>query len=164
VTNGRPLSIGEQARELFDAKAATWPAKYVPDSRMAGGLSRLSAAAQQYLPPGGRLLDLGCGTGDLDRTLAAGGFRVTGCDISAEMLDRAALARDTDSVSWARLDPGWQALSFGPSTFDVVVASSVPDYVDNPRAVLRECARVLRRQVPRRRAVTTTTPRVPAIR
>lgn len=144
MTTGRSLSIGEQARKLFDAKAATWPAKYVPDGRLADRLSRLSAAAQQYLPPGGSILDLGCGTGELARTLAIAGFRVTGCDISAEMLDRAALARDTESVSWVRLDPGWQALPFGPSTFDVVVASSVLEYVDNPRAVLRECARVLR--------------------
>jgi len=141
---GQPLTIAEQTRQLFDAKAATWSAKYVPRGPLAGRLARLSDAAQHYVPYAGSILDLGCGTGELARVLVAAGFQVTGCDISAEMLDRAVQADGPHAIGWFWLDPGWQALPFGVSAFDAVVASSVLEYVDEPAAVLRECARVIR--------------------
>ncbi len=37
-------------------------------------------------PPGGRLLDIGCGTGRLANLLAARGYRVTGIDVSTAFL------------------------------------------------------------------------------
>ena len=43
-----------------------------------------------------------------------------------------------------RLAPGWRRLPFASAAFDVVVAASVLEYVAEPAAVLRECARVLR--------------------
>ena len=90
------------------------------------------------------MLDLGCGTGELARHLAAAGLRVTGCDISAEMLARLPRPIPTGAVEWVPLDPGWQTLPFESASFDAVVAASVLEYVDEPAAVLRECARVLR--------------------
>jgi SAM-dependent methyltransferase len=133
---------------LFDAKAAGWAAKYTPDGPLAGRLASLSAAVSRYARAGDRVLDLGCGTGELARALAAVGLQVTGCDISPQMLlravrgsadrDRAAAAR------WVQLAPGWRSLPFASGAFDVVVAASVLEYVAEPAAVLRECARVLR--------------------
>jgi ubiquinone/menaquinone biosynthesis C-methylase UbiE len=93
---------------------------------------------------GGRLLDLGCGTGELARDLAASGFRVTGCDIAPQMLRRAAAADPDARVGWLRLAPRWGTLPFGPASVDAVVAASVLEYVPDAGAVLRECARVLR--------------------
>ena len=89
------------------------------------------------------MLDLGCGSGELARHLAAAGLRVTGCDISANMLAR----RRRRPGGRGRLGParaGWQTLPFAPATFDAVVAASVLEYVTDPGAVLQECARVLR--------------------
>lgn len=40
----------------------------------------------RYLPPGGRLLDLGCGSGRAVLALERAGYRVTGLDLSLEML------------------------------------------------------------------------------
>jgi predicted dehydrogenase len=107
-------------------------------------------------PPPGRIpvsvgdtvLDLGCGTGNLARALAEAGLRVAGCDISGQMLAHA--ARDPGGGDhgrcggWVRLAPGWRRLPFASAAFDVVVAASVLEYVAEPAAVLRECARVLR--------------------
>jgi SAM-dependent methyltransferase len=135
-----------QAREvlrLFDAKALTWSAKYAQDGPLTGRLASMSAAVRRYAQAGDRVLDLGCGTGELARTLAAGGFRVAGCDISRQMLQQAARDRDR-CAGWVRLAPGWRSLPFAPAAFDVVVAASVLEYVADPAAVLRECARVLR--------------------
>ena len=133
---------GEVLR-LFEGKAVTWPAKYAPDGPLAGRLASLSAAVSRYAQAGDRVLDLGCGTGELTRALAAAGLRVAGCDISRQMLLRAPGDRD-GCAGWVQLEPDWRRLPFASAAFDVVVAASVLEYVAEPAAVLRECARVLR--------------------
>src|SRR5262245_5334298 len=54
------------------------------------------AFVARHCPPGGRLIDLGCGTGRLLVAFAGRGHRVLGVDLSAEMLkvarDKAAAA------------------------------------------------------------------------
>jgi SAM-dependent methyltransferase len=135
-----------QAREvlhLFEAKAAGWAAKYAPDGPLAGRLADLSAAVRRHAGADSRILDLGCGTGELARALAAAGLQVTGCDVSPQMLLHAARDRG-QCAGWVRLDPDWRTLPFASAAFDVVVAASVLEYVAEPAAVLRECARVLR--------------------
>ena len=101
-----------QVRQLFDAKAATWPSKYAPDGRLAGRLTRLADAVAYHVPAGGSVLDLGCGTGELAIALAASGMRATGCDISPEMLRIAAGADAPGTVDWVELEPGWRVLPF----------------------------------------------------
>lgn len=134
----------EEARQLFDAKAATWAAKYRPDGRLAGRRRQFAAELGSRLAGGSRILDLGCGTGDLTRQLAAAGFRATGCDIAPEMLRRASAADSRNMVTWTSLHPGWQQLPWAPATFDAVIAASVLEYTRAPGLILRECARVLR--------------------
>ena len=82
----------DQVRTLFDTKAAGWPEKYAADGRLAGRLAQLAGAAGELVAAGGELLDLGCGSGELARHLAAAGYRVTGCDIAPQMLRQAAAA------------------------------------------------------------------------
>jgi SAM-dependent methyltransferase len=129
---------------LFDAKAAGWPGKYGPGGPLSGRLALLSAAVGRHARPGDRVLDLGCGTGELACRLAADGLQVTGCDISPNMLSRAAAGDGAGCHAWVRLAPDWRRLPFQPATFDLVVVSSVLEYVLEPGTVLRECARVLR--------------------
>ena len=141
-TAGPDGRAGEVLR-LFEAKAVTWPAKYAPDGPLAGRLVSLSAAVGRYAQAGDRILDLGCGTGELTRALAAAGLRVAGCDISRQMLLRAPRDRG-GCAGWVQLASGWRRLPFASAAFDVVVAASVLEYVAEPAAVLCECARVLR--------------------
>lgn len=131
-------------RALFDAKAARWPAKYAAGGRLAGRLFQLARVVSEQALPGGELLDLGCGSGELARHLAASGYRVTGCDIAPTMLSQAGLADVRRTVRWVRLEPCWQALPFPEGSLDAVVSASVLEYVPDPGAVLAECARVLR--------------------
>lgn len=138
-----PDARAREVMGLFDAKAAGWPEKYGPGGPLSGRLALLSAAVGRHTRAGDRVLDLGCGTGDLACILAAAGLRVTGCDISRQMLSRAPRDRG-GCAGWVQLEPGWRVLPFASAAFDVVVASSVLEYVAEPVPVLRECARVLR--------------------
>jgi SAM-dependent methyltransferase len=143
MTN-QTADVALQVRDLFDAKAAAWPSKYAQGGRLAGRLTRLADVVSCHTPTGGRVLDLGCGTGDLARYLSAAGFQVTGCDVSASMLTTAATIGPANAVNWVQLSADWQVLPFSDGAFDAVVASSVLEYVGSPAVVLAECARVVR--------------------
>jgi len=139
------MELTDQTREvlrLFDAEAAGWAAKYSQGGPLVGRRASLSAAVSCYARAGDRVLDLGCGTGDLAKALAAAGRQVTGCDISPQMLSA---ARESGGCAcWVQLEPDWRRLPFASASFDAVVAASVLEYVAEPATVLRECARVLR--------------------
>jgi SAM-dependent methyltransferase len=139
-----PHDHADQVRMLFDGKAARWSDKYTPEGRLVGRLAQLGDVVKDRVGVGGEVLDLGCGSGELARRLAAAGYRVTGCDIAPAMLRHAQAADQAHAVRWIRLDPGWRTLPFASGTLDAVIASSVLEYVPDPSAVLRECARVLR--------------------
>lgn len=113
-----------------------------------GGEPRAAAAADAVLgliPEGTRrLLDVGCGTGIVTRRLAAGrpGLRVAGVDRAFEMARRAA-ARLPGTVLLADS----RRLPMCDGTFDAVTSVWLLHLLDGPddvRAVLSECARVLR--------------------
>lgn len=138
------LGHADQVLALFDGKAAGWPGKYAVGGRLAGRLAQLAATVLSLVPAGGELLDLGCGSGDLARHLAAEGYRMTGCDISPRMLEQAAAADLGRAVRWVALEPDWRSLPFAQASADAVVAASVFEYLADPARVLAECARVLR--------------------
>jgi SAM-dependent methyltransferase len=144
-SDARPVSDhADQVLTLFDEKAAGWPGKYAADGRLAGRLTQLADAVLNLTVAGGELLDLGCGSGELARHLAAVGYQVTGCDIAPRMLRQAAATDRERAVRWVRLEPRWRTLPFAADSLDVVIAASVLEYVRDPAAVLGECARVLR--------------------
>jgi ubiquinone/menaquinone biosynthesis C-methylase UbiE len=97
-----------------------------------------------HVPNEGRVLGLGCGTGELAIAVAGRGMRVVGCHITVNMLARATSFDVSRTVNLIQLDPGWQKLPLRPGTFDAVVASSVLEYVNQPAAVLGECHRLSR--------------------
>ncbi len=134
----------DQVRRLFDAKAPTWSAKFARGGSFVDRLALFGTALDGHMSAGSRLLDLGCGTGELARCQAAADLLVTACDISAEMLRRAAEHDLDGAVEWVQLCPSWRTLPFETATFDAVTAASVLEYVADPGAVLDECCRVLR--------------------
>jgi ubiquinone/menaquinone biosynthesis C-methylase UbiE len=92
-----------------------------------------------------RVLELGCGTGNLTRALLRHGATVTGVDQSAEMLAvaREKLAGAAELREMAAVEIGDR---FGPGAFDAVAASLVLSEMspDERAYVLRAARRVLR--------------------
>ncbi len=98
---------------------------------------------RHYLPPGGPVLDAGCGAGRAVLALAEAGFRVVGVDLSLPML---AAAR---SLSAARLGgANLLNLPFADASFEAVVMFFGPlQHIpgrENRRRALAELARVTR--------------------
>jgi ubiquinone/menaquinone biosynthesis C-methylase UbiE len=89
-----------------------------------------------------RVLDLGCGTGQLAHRLRRTDthVRVVGCDFSAGML-RAAAARDP-RVAWVQGDA--LRLPFATAAFDAVVSTQAFHWFPDQARALWEIARVLR--------------------
>jgi SAM-dependent methyltransferase len=73
---------------------------------------------QQWLPPGGTILDLGCGPGWSSLFLARAGWSVTGVDISERMIEiaRARAAQENVSVTFEVAD--LEELDLGRRDFD----------------------------------------------
>jgi SAM-dependent methyltransferase len=90
----------------------------------------------------GALLDLGCGTGSYSVALAERGWKVTGVDISEDMLRRAR----SRGVRVVRADAA--ALPFADASFDAAVSIFTHTDFDDFAAALREVARVLREGAP----------------
>lgn len=89
------------------------------------------------LPPGGRLLDVGCGTGALVLAAHDAGLEAIGVEPDPEMARLAGSLLGSEVVG-----AGLPELPYADDGFDVVVASFVLNHVDDPRAGARELARV----------------------
>lgn len=100
------------------------------------------------LQPGERVLDLGCGAGtdSLVAALMVGpGGRVTGIDMTPEMLAKARAAADELAVENVEFVEGEaEQLPFGDASFDVVISNGVIDLIPDKDAVFAELHRVLR--------------------
>ncbi len=94
-------------------------------------------------PEAASVLDVGCGTGLVGRTLRARGFtgQVRGLDISQASLEVARQSGAYDSVEQADLQ---QRLPFEDRGVDVVVCVGVMTYLPEVELVWREFARVVR--------------------
>lgn len=113
--------------------------------------ARYNRASLELLPFGrvehglGRVLDVGCGTGNLLRLLEAPGYRMqeyVGVDQSPEMLRIARSKPCQVPASWITADAA--SLPLREASFDVAVSASVLHYWDDVDAALAEIRRVLR--------------------
>ncbi|MBX6341621.1 MAG: class I SAM-dependent methyltransferase [Thermomicrobiaceae bacterium] len=98
--------------------------------------------AASLVPPGGRVLDLGCGTGALLAALAARGGAVVGLDRSPAMLD-AARRRVGTAPGAALVLADARRLPFRGGTFTAVVSTFPAEFILDA-ATLDEVARCLR--------------------
>ena len=95
------------------------------------------------VPDGARVLDLGCGSGDLLEQLAHKGCRGTGVEIDGA----AFLASVRRGVAVLSLDIDEDLHAFAEDSYDVVVLSQTLQAARRPRRVMTEIARIAPRAV-----------------
>jgi ubiquinone/menaquinone biosynthesis C-methylase UbiE len=108
-----------------------------------GRWRRWQATIWPYLPPGGRVLEVGSGPGHLLVELSTRGYQVVGLDLSPAMLrlTRRRLGRRglTTPVCRARAT----ALPFAPRLFDAVILTFPTEFIYDP-ACIHQLARALK--------------------
>ncbi|HUA95935.1 MAG TPA: class I SAM-dependent methyltransferase [Acidimicrobiales bacterium] len=91
-----------------------------------------------------RVLDIGCGTGYLLRSLASrcpGAIALHGVDPAAPMVEVARTSADDDRLHFS--SAAAEHLPFVDGTFDLVVSTTSFDHWSDQQAGLGECSRVL---------------------
>ena len=110
-----------------------------PDPLPGYDIQRRRAFLLEHVRAGRRVLDLGCGEGDLTAAAAEAGADVVGVDVAAEAIRRAR-ARHPD----LRFEHVGETLPADDATFDLVWCSEVLEHVLDTTRVLSEARRVLR--------------------
>lgn len=90
------------------------------------------------LPPG-RVLDIGCGGGRFLRRMQRLGWEAEGVDFDAE-----ATRRVSENYNVRTYTGDVRALALPAAHYDAIVMNHAIEHVDDPGAVLRECARLLK--------------------
>jgi SAM-dependent methyltransferase len=100
---------------------------------LAGGVLEWLAAQ-----PGERILDLGCGDGQLTQKIAAAGANVIGVDSSPSMVDAARSRAVAAEIGDA------ESLPFADASFDAVFSNAALHWVRGQDAMMHEVHRVLK--------------------
>lgn len=105
---------------------------------------RRAVIEQLNCRPGDRILEVGVGTG-ISLSLYPAEVRITGIDVSAEMLARAHARKQRERLINVELhEMDAEAMSFADDSFDKVVAMYVASVVPNPQRLVDEMRRVCR--------------------
>ena len=94
--------------------------------------------------PGTRLLDVGCGAGQLALIAARAGARVTGCDISTNWLEKARERAAAEGLSVDFEEGDAEELPYADGQFDAVVSLVGAMFAPRPQLVAAELTRVCR--------------------
>jgi SAM-dependent methyltransferase len=123
-----PQRVGDWNPELYQASHSfVW--KF--------GRDLLELLAPQ---PGERILDVGCGTGQLTADIAGSGARTQGIDKSASMIEQA--RRNFPDLRFEQADV--TALPFQGEEFDAVFSNATLHWVRDAEAAAAEISRVLK--------------------
>ena len=95
------------------------------------------------MPPG-RMLDVGCGTGELASRLAQRGWHVIGLDLCEPMLHRARFKLNGYAGSVRLTVADSEHVPFADGAFDVVTCANSFHHYPHHEAVIRELHRVLK--------------------
>lgn len=140
-----PRRVMNWLREGYLGRAYGYPSSRL--QRLAGPLLHLdpvrredTAFSVMYLPhlESGRLLEIGCGSGDFLIAMKEKGWRVEGMDVDAAAAE---VARQRSGVTVRVGSLG--ELGYPEASFDAITMCHVIEHVHDPVELLTECARLL---------------------
>jgi ubiquinone/menaquinone biosynthesis C-methylase UbiE len=128
----------------FDDQAAAYDRWYAtPLGQLVDRVEKEAIFALLPELAGRRVLEVGCGTGNISLALARRGARLVGVDVSGPMLaaTRRRAREQGFSATWIRGGAG--ALPFPKNSFDGVISILALDFMADRPGVVREMMRVL---------------------
>lgn len=140
----KQIPTNPEFEQLKSRLKATW---------MTGDYDRFSRFmekdAEQFfgrldVTPGARLLDVGCGAGQLALIAARAGAQVTGCDIATNWLEKARSRAVAEGLEITFEEGDAESLPYDDPQFDVVVSLIGAMFAPRPERVAAEFARVCR--------------------
>jgi SAM-dependent methyltransferase len=135
---------GPSIQQIKSAMRSTW---------MAGDFGvvakTVSAGAEAFvgrlsIPPGARVLDVACGTGNVAIPLARQGADVTGVDIAPNLLVQARERAAVEDLTAVFDEGDAEQLLYADASFDAVVTMFGAMFAPRPELVASELARVLK--------------------
>ncbi|HYW40730.1 MAG TPA: class I SAM-dependent methyltransferase [Terriglobales bacterium] len=150
------MTSKEQVDELFTRTVDDW-ARFYADPKPVSLNSQNLISRRRFalemiearVPPGSKVLDIGCGTGHLAGELMRRGYEAWGVDFSDAMVRYAREHYDADRFQVGDIE----RIPFPDNSFDGVMSLGVMEYLSADEPALREMWRVLK---PGGRAVITT--------
>jgi SAM-dependent methyltransferase len=143
-TVGAPVQSTNEFDELKTRLKATWmTGDYDVFSRF------MEADAEVFfrglgIEPGSRVLDVGCGAGQVALIAARAGADVTGCDIATNWLESARARADAEGLAITFEEGDAEALPYRDGQFDAVVSLVGAMFAPRPDRVAAELTRVCR--------------------
>ena len=93
---------------------------------------------KKFVPPRAKILEVGCGTGNVSSFLSKKGYTVIGCELYTEAID----------MSWPgflKVQGDANSLPFKDSSFDMVCLFDVIEHFENDIFPIKEACRVVRK-------------------
>ena len=102
---------------------------------------RLVLEAMRDVPPGCRILEVGCGFGPILRALCDAGYQnLGGCDLERQVIEKARRYVPEAEL----LETNAESLPYEDASKDVVISVGVLNYLQEPQRAVAEMRRVLR--------------------
>jgi SAM-dependent methyltransferase len=138
--------VKDYVQEYFDRNAHAWvEAAYAGDVRFPVGAERVRLAIEGVAPAmqeGSRLVDLGCGGGQLCVHAANLGWRAVGVDSAPGMIDEARAESEGLDVEW--IVASYDESGLPDERFEAVTAMGLIEYLPDDDGLFAEAARLLR--------------------
>ena len=139
-----PASMTPEMEALKTRLKATWMSgdySHFAQYLEPGALAFLERLA---IPPGTRMLDLGCGAGQIAIPAARARVRVTGIDIATNLIERARERARAEGVDAIFEEADAEMLPYPDASFDLVVSLIGAMFAPRPEFVAGEMLRVCR--------------------
>lgn len=130
-----------ESEKQWDGMASSWNSR----SRgmwETGSRKDIVPFFKKYVPAGSDVCDLGCGDGIGSEKLAEAGYKVTGIDVSDEMLEKARENPRNENIAFHKADLSDSGIP--DSAFEAVMAINSIEWTISPYKSLKEIARTLK--------------------
>lgn len=105
---------------------------------------RRMGLVREQVPPGGKVLDVGCAAGYFLRVMRDAGYETYGVELSSAIAQHAIDELGADRIFVGTLAEAAGAPGFAANSFDLITFWDVIEHVPDPQALLRQAASMLK--------------------